>query len=72
MYICVCKVVTDKQIRQAAAEGATTLRELRERFEIGTNCGKCARDARRVLREAMLPIAVMQAASEPVFSGARG
>ena len=54
MYICLCKAVTDTQIRQAASEGAETMRDLRERFEIAITCGKCGHDARRILRESLL------------------
>lgn len=49
MYVCICNAVTDKQIRQAAREGCTSLRELSCRTGCSTTCGKCARMAREVL-----------------------
>lgn len=52
MYICICKAVSDRAIRQAVHSGATSLADLRERLEIGTCCGKCACAARELLAEA--------------------
>ncbi len=52
MYVCICKAVTDGHIRQAVAEGASTMRDIYARYGIATNCGKCARLARQVLRDA--------------------
>ncbi len=49
MYICVCKAVTDRQIKQAVGEGACSLRDLTREFGLGTGCGKCVPAAREVL-----------------------
>jgi bacterioferritin-associated ferredoxin len=51
MYICVCKAVSDRAVRQAAHSGATSLADLRQRLELGTCCGKCACAARELLAE---------------------
>lgn len=51
MYVCICNAVTDKQIRKAAREGCTSLRELSCRTACSTTCGKCARMAREILDE---------------------
>jgi bacterioferritin-associated ferredoxin len=53
MYVCICKAVSEKRIRRAVAEGATTLRELRTATELGTNCGKCVPHAYQCLKEAL-------------------
>lgn len=50
MYICVCKAVTDRQIKQAAKEGAASLRDLRNRLGVTTECGRCAKCALECLR----------------------
>jgi len=42
MIVCVCKNVNDKQIRAAMADGATTVREVRNQLGVSTCCGKCA------------------------------
>jgi bacterioferritin-associated ferredoxin len=52
MYVCICKSVTDKQIRRAAAKGADDLYALRERLGVGSGCGKCSTHAQEILDEA--------------------
>ena len=51
MYICICKAVTDKQIRRAAAHGVDNLYELRESLGVASGCGSCAGAAEEILRE---------------------
>lgn len=53
MYVCLCKGVTDKQIRKAVDEGARSIRDLRQQFGVGSQCGKCTCCARDVLHEAL-------------------
>ncbi|MAD01284.1 hypothetical protein CNQ84_06995 [Pseudomonas abyssi] len=51
MYVCLCKSVTDNQIKDAIAGGACSMRDLRNDLEVGTQCGKCARDCKSLLSE---------------------
>ena len=51
MYVCICKSVTDKQIRRAAARGVDNLYELRESLGVAAGCGTCASHAQEILRE---------------------
>ena len=51
MYVCICKAVTDRQIRRAAATGVDNLYELRERLGVGAGCGTCASDAQDILND---------------------
>ena len=51
MYICICKSVTDKQIRRAAAKGVDNLYELRESLGVAAGCGTCASSAQEILDE---------------------
>lgn len=54
MYVCLCHNVTDSQIKHLVrTEGVSTLAELRGRLGVATQCGRCARCAREVLREAV-------------------
>ncbi len=53
MYVCVCKGVTDGQIREAVRDGASTLRDLHARLGVAGGCGRCASHARIVLDEAL-------------------
>ena len=53
MYVCICKAVSEKRIGRAVAEGATTLKDLREATGLGTNCGKCVPQAYQLLRDTL-------------------
>ncbi len=52
MVVCVCRHVSDQQIRRAAAEGAVSLECLQFELGVATQCGRCAECASRVLCEA--------------------
>lgn len=52
MYVCVCKAVTERQIQEAAREGARNLRDLRRDLGVTRDCGRCASCARACLEEA--------------------
>jgi len=52
MYVCICQAVTDRQIIQAAGNGAKNLSDLRRDLLIATECGLCAGSARVCLKAA--------------------
>jgi bacterioferritin-associated ferredoxin len=41
MYICVCKAVTDAQIKCAMHEGRSSRRDVFKCLGVGGDCGKC-------------------------------
>ena len=41
MYVCVCKAITDKELRLAIEEGANTTQSLREKLGCIIQCGMC-------------------------------
>ncbi|MBH2732030.1 bacterioferritin-associated ferredoxin [Serratia marcescens] len=52
MYVCLCNAVTDKAIRNAVRQhNPHTVKQLRELVPIGTDCGKCIRQARQIMVE---------------------
>ena len=51
MYVCLCKGVTDKQIRAAISEGTTELKELCDEFGLGSQCGCCSKMTKEILSE---------------------
>ncbi len=51
MYVCVCKAITDKQIRRAAANGVDNLYELRQALGVASACGTCSDMAQAILNE---------------------
>ncbi len=53
MYVCVCRSVTDHQIRAAALEGVSSVDELRDCLGVASRCGKCSSLAADVLHESL-------------------
>ena len=62
MYVCVCKAVTDRQIKQAIDNGACTRRQLHQCTGSGSVCGKCTRQLREMLDENRQSHLIIQAA----------
>lgn len=54
MYVCLCKGITENRIREAVHEGAVSMRALHQELGVASQCSKCSRHAREVLREALL------------------
>lgn len=50
MYVCICKAVTEKQIREAIDTGACTRKAISACLEAGTGCGKCNPEISKLLR----------------------
>lgn len=50
MYVCLCKGVTDSQIRDAVNGGAESFREVKNQLGAATGCGKCACDVRDLVK----------------------
>jgi len=53
MYVCVCKAVTDSDIRQAVDGGVRSMRQLTRETGCSSQCGSCAQLAKSVLNEAV-------------------
>jgi bacterioferritin-associated ferredoxin len=49
MYVCLCKGVTDAQVRAAVAAGARDVTDLSLACEAGAGCGGCHRLLARLL-----------------------
>ncbi len=41
MYVCLCHGVTDREIRETIAEGASSVEEVAHCTGAGTRCGSC-------------------------------
>jgi bacterioferritin-associated ferredoxin len=68
MYVCVCKAVTDNQIKNAIAEGVCSRRQLFQCFGVGGDCGKCNKLVKELLDENRQQHPIMQEASnQPVL-----
>lgn len=51
MYVCVCKAVTDKQIKSAINNGYCSRKDLNQCLGVGTVCGKCSSQVKQLLDE---------------------
>lgn len=51
MIVCVCKNISEKQIRQATHQGVHTMRALSKKLGVGTQCGKCGSCANNILKQ---------------------
>ncbi len=52
MIVCVCRRVSEHQIREAVADGAHSLECLQIDLGVATQCGSCADCASRILCDA--------------------
>ncbi|SLM64822.1 MULTISPECIES: bacterioferritin-associated ferredoxin [Dickeya] len=54
MYICLCNAISDKVIRQVVRQHRTvSLKQLKQFIPVGTECGKCLRQARLIIDDEM-------------------
>ena len=65
MIVCLCRAVSDRDIRSLVDGGAGSMAEVRAITGVGECCGKCARHARLVIAERLASI-VVQEASRPM------
>lgn len=63
MYVCLCQAVTDRDIHEAAKNGATCLKDLRRDLRVSVDCGRCASFARKCLKTANENFAASQQAA---------
>ncbi len=52
MYVCLCKAVTDRQIRESINGGASSFAEVRRSLGVSTQCGKCMQQAKLIVETA--------------------
>jgi len=57
MYVCLCKGITDTQIRAAVEDGASSLRDVRNTLGVASQCGKCGILTRDIVRESLTDMA---------------
>ncbi|WP_030812902.1 (2Fe-2S)-binding protein [Streptomyces sp. NRRL S-337] len=55
MYVCSCFGVTEQQVRQHAATGACTPRQIASACKAGTDCGNCVRRIQALLGRGACP-----------------
>lgn len=71
MYICICKAVTDGQIRSAVQDGVTSMSGLRESLGCTGQCGKCGKHVKQIRDQALEDLGSSDnAMAIPVFTAA--
>jgi bacterioferritin-associated ferredoxin len=54
MYVCLCRGITDTQIKQAIAEGkANCMRSLSNMLGVAADCGRCGKYAKELLKQSV-------------------
>lgn len=51
MYVCICRQITDNQIRDVCRDGVTSMTDLRSRLGVASDCGKCGKLAKNIVKE---------------------
>ncbi|MGK5499595.1 (2Fe-2S)-binding protein [Streptomyces sp. URMC 125] len=75
MYVCSCFGVTEEQIREHAAAGACTPRQIASASRAGTDCGSCVRRIQGLLGRGGCPrreAAARSAGTPPQVPGVPG
>lgn len=49
MIVCICRAVSDRQIRSVVSDGARTVGQVRAELGCGGDCGKCAPQVRDMI-----------------------
>ncbi len=50
MFVCICKGITDHQIKQLVNEaGVGSMRELKQHLPLGSQCGTCVKVAQKII-----------------------
>ncbi len=53
MYVCLCKGITDRQLRTAVHNGASSFRQVAQSTGCSTQCGSCACMAKEIVDDTL-------------------
>ena len=51
MYVCLCKGITDSQIRAAVDQGADSITELQKKIGVALSCWSCIEMTESILKQ---------------------
>lgn len=51
MYVCICRQITDTQIREVCSAGTSRIADLRDQLGLASDCGKCGKYALSIISE---------------------
>lgn len=69
VYVCNCFGVTEAQVKQHAADGACTPRQIASASKAGTDCGSCVRSIQAILGRGACPRRELADQGQPVLTG---
>ncbi|WP_345944924.1 (2Fe-2S)-binding protein, partial [Streptomyces albus] len=72
MYVCSCFGVTEEQVREHAAAGACTPRQIASASKAGTDCGSCVRRIQGILGRGQCPRRAAMERGEPALAAGAG
>jgi bacterioferritin-associated ferredoxin len=68
VYICSCFGVTEQQVKQHAANGACTPRQIASACKAGTDCGSCVRRIQAILGRGACPRGELTEQGKPALA----
>lgn len=51
MFVCLCKSVTDHQIREAVDEGVQSFEAMQSRLQVSSVCGACTCEVKKIMQQ---------------------
>jgi bacterioferritin-associated ferredoxin len=69
VYVCNCFGVTEAQVKQHAADGACTPRQIASASKAGTDCGSCVRSIQALLGRGTCPRRELADQGQSVLTG---
>lgn len=59
MYVCLCKGITDRQIKAAIQDGANTVAKVRKSLGVASQCGKCAVATHEIIQQSKAEVPLL-------------
>ncbi len=50
MFVCLCKSVTDHQIKNSVEMGVTSFSQMQAHLSVGTACGSCTCEVKKIMQ----------------------
>jgi len=51
MFVCICKGITEQNVRDAVDSGSQNIKLLKEQLAVGSQCGTCVTHAKQLINE---------------------
>ena len=71
MFVCLCKAVTDHQIRDAVDTGVCSFEDMQSHLAVSTVCGGCECEVKKVMQQKLKAELSSRISSTPVVLNTR-